>query len=111
MKKIYFDRIEWRDDDTKFLHRVDGPAVEWSNGAKFWYQNGKIHRLDGPAAEYKNGTKYWYQNGKCHRIDGPAIEEEGYKEWWLNGSIHTEEEWFNLLMEDEKLNYILKGEK
>jgi hypothetical protein len=39
-----------------------------------WFQNGKLHRLDGPAIEYSNGVKIWCQNGKCHRLDGPAIE-------------------------------------
>ena len=23
------------------LHRGDGPAIEWSNGVRFWYINGK----------------------------------------------------------------------
>jgi hypothetical protein len=25
--------------------------------------NGKFHREDGPAIEYSNGSKYWYLNG------------------------------------------------
>ena len=32
---------------------------------KYWYnRNDSIHRLDGPAIEYANGDKYWYINGK-----------------------------------------------
>ena len=45
------------------LHRDDGPAVEWSNGVKFWYQNGQRHRTDGPAIEYPTGHKRWFING------------------------------------------------
>ena len=45
-------------------HRTDGPAVEYANGNKYWYLNGKLHRTDGPAIEYANGNKYWYINGK-----------------------------------------------
>ena len=46
------------------LHRDDGPAVEWSNGTKSWYQNGLRHRTDGPAIEYSDGGKVWYINGE-----------------------------------------------
>ena len=45
------------------LHRTNGPAVEWSNGTKSWYQNGLRHRTDGPAIEYSDGKKVWYING------------------------------------------------
>ena len=45
-------------------HRKDGPAIEWANGDKSWYLNGKCHREDGPAIEYANGTKAWYLNGQ-----------------------------------------------
>ena len=30
---------------------------------KAWYKNGKFHRENGPAIEYSNGNKYWYLNG------------------------------------------------
>jgi len=52
-------------DSDKVLHREGGPAIEWANGDKFWYINGKIHRTDGPAVEYANGSNLWYINGKC----------------------------------------------
>jgi len=32
-------------------------------GNKRWYVNGKFHRTDGPAIEYSNGSKFWYLNG------------------------------------------------
>ena len=45
------------------LHRIDGPAIELTHGAKFWYQNGKLHREDGPAMVYPSGMWSWYLNG------------------------------------------------
>ena len=45
------------------LHRLDGPAVEWADGSKAWWQNNRRHRLDGPAREWADGTNEWWQNG------------------------------------------------
>jgi hypothetical protein len=78
---------EWHQNDQ--LHRTDGPAIEFVNGTKKWYQNGKRHRTDGPAVEYPNGTKEWHQNNQLHRTDGPAIEwADGAKDWYQNGNLH-----------------------
>ena len=46
------------------LHRVDGPAVERSNGDKEWYLNGKLHRINGPALIHSNGFRWWYLDGR-----------------------------------------------
>ena len=54
--------------------------------------NGEVHREDGPAIEYSNGTKYWYLNGKRHRENGPVVECGAYKYWFLQGEELTEEE-------------------
>lgn len=71
------------------LHRLDGPAVVFSNGTKQWYQNNKFHRLDGPAIISVDGTKHWFVNGMRHRLDGPAIEwADGTKEWYIDGNRH-----------------------
>jgi len=53
----------------RLLHRLDGPAIEYSNGTKCWYQHDKLHRLDGPAIEYHNGTKRWYINDEPVIVD------------------------------------------
>ncbi len=38
--------------------------------------------------EYENGAKEWYKNGRFHREDGPAkIRSNGFKEWWLDGEF------------------------
>jgi len=68
------------------LHREDGPAVEYADGTKRWFQQGKFHRDDGPSIEYNNGDKFWYQHDQLHREDGPAVEyTNGYQEWWIKG--------------------------
>jgi hypothetical protein len=67
-------------------------------GTKRWYNEKavKYHREDGPAIEYSNGTKFWYLNGKRHRENGPAIEWfYGDKFWYINGERLTEEEFNN----------------
>jgi hypothetical protein len=82
------NKFYYKDDQ---LHREDGPAVEYTNGTKWWYINvwyinGKIHRDDGPAVEYVYGDKEWWYHGKLHRINGPAVEtSNGHKEWFYHG--------------------------
>jgi len=94
--------VEW-DDGSKIWyvdgkkHRLDGPAIEWANGSKSWYVDDKLHRVDGPAYEWANESKSWYVDDKLHRLDGPAIEyADGDKEWWVDGELLTEKE-FNAL--------------
>ena len=65
----------WYKDDL--FHRLDGPAIEWTNGRKKWYLNGKLHRVGGPADIWPDGSLEWWVNGKRHRVNGPAIE-------WVN---------------------------
>jgi len=54
---------QWRNKNRE-LHRIDGPAIETTNGTKYWYQNGRLHRIEGPAIEYKDGIIHWYLAGK-----------------------------------------------
>jgi hypothetical protein len=75
---------EWLNEQGLY-HRDDGPAIEWSDGSREWYVNGKNHRLDGPAVEWSDGGREWWVDGKCHRLDGPAIEKsDGRINWWVN---------------------------
>jgi len=92
--------IEYADGDTSWYvngkrHRVDGPAVEYANGSKFWWIDGQRHRIDGPAIEWFNGDKYWYIDGKVHRLDGPAYEYADGSEYWYINDIQLSEEQFN----------------
>ncbi len=91
--------IEWANGDKHWyidgkLHREGGPAIEWANGDKFWYIDGNIDRLDYPAVEWANGDKEWYKNNVLHREDGPAVEfANGDVQYWLNNQRLTKEEW------------------
>jgi hypothetical protein len=71
------------------IHREeDLPAVEYINGDKHWFNNGKLHRTnDKPAIECISGNKYWLKNGKLHRDkDLPAIvEKNGARRWYKDG--------------------------
>ena len=76
--------------ELKDRHRLDGPAVEYTDGSKEYYVYGKLHRLDGPAREWSDGQKEYYVEGKLHRLDGPAIEyPNGLKEYYVNDVIVT----------------------
>lgn len=35
-------------------------------GTKLWYFNGVRHRENAPAVEYANGNKWWFMNGKYY---------------------------------------------
>ena len=49
---------------------VDG-TIRWYNSVN------ELHCEDGPAIEFVNGHKSWFINGKQHREDGPAVEWVG----------------------------------
>jgi len=98
-----FGTKTWMNKNGK-LHRLDGPAIEYTDGIKYWYQNGLRHRLDGPAIEFPNGGKEWWVNGVIHREDGPAfIFSSGRKSWYLNDVRYlTKEEYFDALSDEAK---------
>ena len=124
----------WFKEETKALHREDGPAFIWKEGSKYWYRDGELHREDGPAVENSSGTKEWWINGRRHRDDGPAIVScdgrtewykkgflhrengpaytryDGSKEWALYGEILHKEEWWNSISDEMKLKVIFDGE-
>ena len=69
----------------------------------FWYKGPGmeiLHREDGPAVEYADGEKWWYLNGRLQREDGPAVESnDGYKEWWLNDKRYLFKDYCKKLIE------------
>ena len=96
--KNFTGMVEWT-NGNKFwykegkLHRENGHAKEYASGIKCWYKEGKLHRENGPAIEYANGNKGWYKEGKLHRENGPAIEyADGVKYWYLNDVQYSEQE-------------------
>jgi hypothetical protein len=64
-------------------------------GNKFWRLRHAVrHRTDGPAIEWADGDKWWFLNGKHHRTDGPAIEcMDGSTQWWLHDDEMIFDEW------------------
>ena len=49
------------------FHRINGPAIK-KNSDFYWFQDGMLHREDGPAIEFQNGKKKWYRNGKYVKV-------------------------------------------
>ena len=111
IKRLINDGAIWENSSGQF-HRLDGPAVEYRDGLKEWWVNGKRHRDDGPAIEFHSGDKEWWTNGveikKCyrsgnaiiwedannnrHRDDGPAVEyDDGHYEWHQHGVLHRDD--------------------
>lgn len=94
-------------DSENKLHRLDGPAVENTNGNYEYWFHGERHRLDGPAIKnyereewYKdnfihrdgdlpaiieNLNKSYFKNGKMHRLTGPAFESPSHNCWHYEG--------------------------
>ena len=74
----------------------DGTTSSKYDGSKV------IHRIDGPAIEYANGDRFWLVDGKRHRVDGPAVEwVDGRGSWYVEYKYYTEEN-FNKLIEEVK---------
>jgi hypothetical protein len=98
-----FGTKTWMNKNGK-LHRLDGPAIECTDGENHWYKHGKRHRLDGPAIEGIRGRKEWWVNGVIHREDGPAfIFSSGRKSWYLNDVRYvTKESYFDALSDEAK---------
>ena len=46
---------------------IFGYSIKITNYLIEWYRNGKLHRDDGPAFEYANGTKEWWQNDERYK--------------------------------------------
>jgi hypothetical protein len=74
------------------IHREDGPAMIYADGAESWWQNNLRHREDGPAVINNYGDKFWYIHGKLHRLTGPAIiTGNNTRIWYINDRLVTNE--------------------
>jgi len=103
--KMYIDVIgnNIYENPKGYFHKLDGPAIKYTNGDKLWYKEGKLHKTDGPAMEWTNGDKEWYKEGQLHRLDGPAREHaNGNKYWYILGK-YLEEKEFNSWMNRIKI--------
>lgn len=64
IKKTSLATFYYKDIEGIIKHREDGPAVEWADGNKEWWIDGKRHREDGPAVVSPNGYEAWCKNGR-----------------------------------------------
>ena len=80
----------YKDSKHTILHRTDGPAAVYEDGAEAWYVNGLRHCIDGPACIYPNGDKFWYQWSQLHREGGPAIVfgDDNTEHWYFRDKLH-----------------------
>lgn len=104
--------------------------ISIKNGHKYYYHNNKLHRESGPAIEFANGSKAWYFNGKQINCKSQADFENKIKnlnkkmfdiklEALIPATIHyrieasSPEEAFTLLKKHKpnKVNYKLIGKK
>ena len=101
----YGNKFCYKDKAMTIQHCTDGPAVEYADGSKSWWVDGKLHRTDGHAIEYASGTKEWFVDGKLHRTDGPAIEHaDGTKFWYVDGNELSKEKFKALTKPTELTN-------
>lgn len=59
-------------------------------GENKFYRNamGLLHRLDGPAIEYSDGSHLWYKDGGYHRIGGNVFfTNKKHHGWYINGHL------------------------
>jgi hypothetical protein len=55
-------------------------------GSKEYYINGHRHRLEGPAIVYTDEYIAYYVDGLLHRLNGPSIVDSyGNEQYWQNG--------------------------
>lgn len=93
------------------LHRVDGPAIIYTNGPQAWYHNGEVHREDGPAITWGD-TKIYSNHGYLHNKNGPAVicrQHSFHKNHFLYG-YHVDENLYNSLIEKYDDENIFKFE-
>jgi hypothetical protein len=69
--------------DLFFYHRVNDPAVIYSNGTREWYVNNFLFNFKKPSVIYSNGDCEYWHFGMRHRDDGPAVII-GNKQYWYS---------------------------
>lgn len=77
----------WYYNSKNELHRLDGPAIEWADGTKWWYQHDRWHRLDGPANEWVNGFKRWFIDGEEIGDSTDGFTDEDFENYKRDHSI------------------------
>ena len=71
-------KIHWLDGQYHRNLKERGPAIEYLDGFKSWYVEGKLHREDGPAIIRASS---WYLNGKKIKSSHPKSKK--FKTRWI----------------------------
>ena len=68
------------------IREYDGPdGLEIDNdGNKRYWKNNMRHRLDGPAVERSDGSKYWHVNGVHIKVSS----QEEFKQYMRLKAFH-----------------------
>lgn len=77
-----FQKYRWFIKDTNIFHNEGEPVFEYKTGDKCWYQHDKLHRLDGAAIESTNGYKSYFINNLSYNEkdywNHPKVKEYAY---------------------------------
>jgi hypothetical protein len=81
-------------DNGTIVKYPNGLEIRTSiTGTTQYLFNGLLHRVDGPAITFSDGTKVWYRHGRYHREDGPAVEDASLGlRWYLDDAQISQEE-------------------
>ena len=107
--------VEWPDGSRYWFlngkfHKEDGPAVIKSiiniDDCEEWYFHGFPHRIGGPAISSPDSI-CWYEEGELHRVDGPAIiDVAGRKSYYLYGKFYSKEDFLSELSLEQMALYL-----
>lgn len=88
------DIIWYKDKDLKIISRLDGPAIENTNGYQAYVVDGKFHRLGGPAQIWDENNCNYFEDDKLHRLDGPACVRSNPRDnqYFIKGKCFSKEQ-------------------
>lgn len=72
---------------------ADIECITASNGDILWYLNGVLHSIDAPAVEWADGSREWWLNGRCYAfkiwLDLTPLDDEQKLLLKLQYGCHT----------------------
>ena len=74
---------------------------KFKTATAYYNDCGYLHRVDGPAVEYDDGSFDYYIDGFCHRDDGPAY----YRASMISGAIQDYTKFFLYGVEYQDIDY------
>ncbi len=72
-------------------------TIDTAGTIRYINEQNQYHRIDGPAIEYIDGTKFYIINDLYHKVDGPAMEyPDGSKNYYLMDEEYSYEDWLSI---------------